>query len=316
MDKKCFIQYLESKDFSVATIDNYIKFVNNFFKKVQKEELQITKPDVLKYLEYLKNDKKYQNMPRSNNLTALKHYFSFLYNEGKIAENPCLFLKIRGTKKKQLYNIFTSEELETLFDNYYQLFVRNYDDSHIPKVSQKTTALCRERNVVILNILVHQGVATTEIKNIELEDIDLIKATIKIRSSRKHNERKLQLKATQIGLFINYLQNIRPQCLEYQKNDINKLFLPLPPTAEYNKTVGNEINLCVFSLLKKNITTFDRKFVNFIQVRASLISFWIKTYGLRKAQYFAGHRYISTTERFLSNNLEDLIDDISKLHPF
>jgi hypothetical protein len=30
----------------------------------------------------------------------------------------------------------------------------------------------------------------------------------------------------------------------------------------------------------------------------------------------AGHRYISSTENYLPNNIDDLIDDIKKLHPF
>lgn len=36
---------------------------------------------------------------------------------------------------------------------------------------------------------------------------------------------------------------------------------------------------------------------------------------LRKVQYLAGHKYISSTERYQSSNLEDLKEDISKDHP-
>ncbi len=57
------------------------------------------------------------------------------------------------------------------------------------------------------------------------------------------------------------------------------------------------------------------KFTDFKQIRASIITYWIQTEGLRKAQYKAGHRYISSTENYLSNDLESLKDDISQFHP-
>jgi len=51
------------------------------------------------------------------------------------------------------------------------------------------------------------------------------------------------------------------------------------------------------------------------QIRASVITNWLKNYNLREAQYFAGHRYVSSTENYLINNLEDLQEDINKYHP-
>jgi site-specific recombinase XerD len=165
-----------------------------------------------------------------------------------------------------------------------------------------------------LSILTNQGITANEFDNLEIDDVDLIKATIKIHGGRRNNERTLSLKATQIGLFINYLQKIRPQFLEYQKTESNKLFFPLPKGNQ--KKTDNNMLLSTFNKLIEQVKTIDKQFINFKQVRASLITFWIKTHGLRKAQYMAGHRYVSTTENYLPNNLDDLIEDINKLHPF
>jgi len=237
-----------------------------------------------------------------------------LFRNEQIAENPCFLLKIRGVKRKQLYNIYTIEQLDELFDNYYQLFVRNYDDSHIFEHQRQQVNLKMNRNALILSILINQGITASEFENIEIDDVDLTKATIKVRGTRQSNGRTLPLKATQIGLFIQYLQNIHPQFLEYQKTETNKLFLPLPKGNQ--KRTDNDKLLSTFNKLIKQVKTIDRQFINFKQVRASLITSWIKTHGLRKAQYMAGHRYISSTENYLPNNIDDLIDDINKLHPF
>ncbi len=47
-----------------------------------------------------------------------------------------------------------------------------------------------------------------------------------------------------------------------------------------------------------------------------VITQWLKIDGLRKAQYYAGHRYISSTEKYLPNDIDGLIDDIAKFNPF
>ena len=314
MDKKGFTAYLESKDITATTITCYIKYIDLFFERVKKEDVQITKPDILKHLEYLKNIRQVQNNTRQRHLSALNHYFTLLFRNEQIAENPCFLLKIRGVKRKQLYNIYTIEQLDELFDNYYQLFVRNYDDSHIFEHQRQQVNLKMNRNALILSILINQGITASEFENIEIDDVDLTKATIKVRGTRQSNGRTLPLKATQIGLFIQYLQNIHPQFLEYQKTETNKLFLPLPKGNQ--KRTDNDKLLSTFNKLIKQVKTIDRQFINFKQVRASLITSWIKTHGLRKAQYMAGHRYISSTENYLPNNIDDLIDDINKLHPF
>ncbi|GHT41661.1 recombinase XerC [Bacteroidia bacterium] len=315
MDKQGFINYLEGKGLAPLTQEQYLLALQLFFNRVKKEDLQVAKPDILKHLEYLKKRRGLQNITRNNHLIALNHYFTYLYKDGQTNTNPCLLLKIRGKRKKTLHKIYTPEELETLFDNYHLLFVRNYDDSrHRHEAQRHYSRLYRERNALIVSILFNQGTSTSEIEKIETGDVDLIKATLKIQGGKRGKDRVLPLKATQIGLFINYMQNIRPQLLEYQSRESDKLFLPLPAIS-YKKT-ENDMARGVFTPLSTQIKTIDKQFINFQQIRASVITFWIKTQGLRKAQYLAGHRCICTTEKYVANDLENLIDDINKLHPF
>ena len=313
MNREGYIKYLENKGRSAEYIICCTRAVELFFKQVKKEDIQVTKPDILKFLEYLKNNRGLQNTSRYHYLISLNHYFAFLYQEKIIAKNPCLLLKIRGIKRKTLYKIYTPEELEQLFDNYYQYYVRNYDDTHTAVNYKKQARLGRERNAMILSVLVHQGVTTGEIKRIEIDDIDLLKATIKIRGQRHSNERTLPLKASQIGLLMHYLRNIRPQLLEYYTTESNKLFFPLYGSNTYtdNENIDN-----VVAVITHQIKTIDKQFLNFKQLRASVITFWLKTNGLRKTQYMIGHRYTSSTENYLPNDLDDLTDDINKLHPF
>ena len=51
------------------------------------------------------------------------------------------------------------------------------------------------------------------------------------------------------------------------------------------------------------------------QLRESVITNWLKHYNLREVQYFAGHKKISSTERYQETNIEDLQKAIKKCHP-
>lgn len=310
-----FNNYLQGKNLAPSSITHYVRELALFLAWIDKEELQITKSDILKYLEHLKNKRNLENISRSRILNSLNHYFTFLLKREQIKTNPCAFLKIRGTKQKTLLRTYTTEELQTLYDSFYLLYVRDYDDSHIPKNQRKQSNLSKQRNAVILNILIHQGTTTAEINTLQLADLNLMNATLKIHGGRKSNERILSLEATQIGVLMHYLQNIRPELLEYHKNKgVEQLFLTLP---EYSKSKTDSTNLMhVFKPLVKQLKTIDKNFLSFTQLRTSVITNWLKVHGLRKTQIMAGHRYISSTEKYKANDLESLINDIDKLHPF
>ncbi|MCF6297662.1 MAG: hypothetical protein L3J08_06715 [Flavobacteriaceae bacterium] len=52
------------------------------------------------------------------------------------------------------------------------------------------------------------------------------------------------------------------------------------------------------------------------QIRALIITNWLKNYNLREAQYFAGHRYVSSTEKHQQDDLESLHKTINTFHLF
>ena len=57
------------------------------------------------------------------------------------------------------------------------------------------------------------------------------------------------------------------------------------------------------------------KLNNLSQIRASVISHWLKLYNKRKVQQMAGHRYVSSTEAYEQLNTEDLKVEVEKYFP-
>ncbi len=315
-----FTNYLESKNLSKTTQTAYLRNVNLFLAWYKIEPINCTKKDIIKYLEYLQTQKLQENITRRNSLIAINHYFTFLAKNKQIKSNPTALIKIRGTQKKQLYKIYTAEELQQLYDNYYHTFIRNHTQNcfasrlgGIPANQREQTLLSRQRNYVMLGLLVYQGLHTNELQKINVCDIDVQKAKIKITGGKKSNKRTLPLNASQIGSLINYIENIRPKffvCCDERES----LFFALPESSK--QKTSNENLMHTLKPLTKQVKTIDKNLQNFKQIRASVITQWLKIDGLRKAQYYAGHRYISSTEKYLPNNLDGLIDDISKFNPF
>jgi integrase/recombinase XerD len=67
--------------------------------------------------------------------------------------------------------------------------------------------------------------------------------------------------------------------------------------------------------LVKSIQEKNKKIKDIKHIRTSVITNWLKIHNLRKVQYMAGHRYVSSTEAYQINNIEELQDDIKKYHP-
>jgi site-specific recombinase XerD len=304
-----FINYMERKNHAPRTQGGYIKLVENFLRWYGLEPVNCTKKDILDYLAYLKKHTRQQNSSRRSSITALNHYFTALVQAGRIDKNPAAFIKMRGANKRKLYKIYTPEELMQLADNFYHVFISGFDDSYMKYPDKKERSfLSRNRDYAMLTFLLFQGLTTTELTQINLDDIDMQKARLRLNNGT--TIRNLPVNASQMGALINYINNIRPLYLEYCKIETDRLFFSLS-AEQHDKTFSAPLRK-----LTGKVKSIDGNFVNFAQIRASVITHWIQTEGLRKAQYLAGHRRINSTEMYLQNDLNSLMNDIQKFNPF
>jgi integrase/recombinase XerD len=50
-------------------------------------------------------------------------------------------------------------------------------------------------------------------------------------------------------------------------------------------------------------------------IRSTVIAEWLKTRDVRVVQHMAGHRWVSSTEKYNAYNLEELKESLKKHHP-
>ena len=112
---------------------------------------------------------------------------------------------------------------------------------------------------------------------------------------------------------MEYQYKTRNELLKYQKQQTKQLFLSTPASGQ---TEVKEVSILnIFKRLTEELKEQNPKFINFLQVRASVITYWLKNYNLRQVQYFAGHKRIISTEMYLINDIDDLQKEIDNFHP-
>jgi site-specific recombinase XerD len=150
------------------------------------------------------------------------------------------------------------------------------------------TQTAQEKKLMV-SLLVFQGLTCSEIVQLQSKDIDIEKGQIELK------DRVLSLQAMQIHLVMNHLK----------KHSLTQVYLFETKNAQQlrPKWVNEYINY------KRK----DKK--KPLTIRQSVIRNLLKMHDLRVVQVFAGHRKSTTTEKYRTNNFEDLQADIHKLHP-
>jgi len=287
--------YLKKEKYSNTTIESYAIQAKKFIawsKRNHTNPEQIDYKKILNYIKYLQR-KGTTKKTVKHKIGTLKIYFKYLLSEHYRVDNPIDNINIKGVKRITNYHLLEADELEDL---YY-----SYETENIKDPYHRLTA---KRNKVIIGLLVYQGLNTTELKQLALEDLQLNKGKIYIKSGIRSNSRTLELKSWQVIELLEYVNEVREEIQRRKSIENERLFIP------NNARLSNTIQ----EILKK-LKKINHKVVNNHQIRASVITNWLKHYNLREVQILAGHRYISSTERYVEDDLESLHEIVNNFHP-
>jgi site-specific recombinase XerD len=296
-------QYLTAKGYSTETTTGAMSIASKFLAWIKEQGIEITTINYNDITAYIKSNQQRNIKTRTVQHIAInvKHYLNYLVEAGVITHNPALALQIKNAKRNTVYNILTNEELENIYKAY---------KAELPLQTkappQTLNKLARKRNKVLLGLLIYQGIATDDIKNIELSHLDLREGKIIIPGTKRSNERTLKLEPHQIFEFYDYINETRKEILKLTKRESKKLFISIG--------TGNKVHNALQKLTNE-IKQQNPSVENLHQIRASIITNWLKVHNKRKVQYMAGHRYVSSTEAYEANNIEALQEDVEKFYP-
>lgn len=286
--------FLEERNYTESTVKTYIKEAQNFIKWCSRNNTAPNEIDYKKCLQYIKYLTRKGTTKKTINhrLRSVKIYFDYLIGESCRSDNPIASTTIKGERRNINHNLLSADELEDL---YYSFETDKYQEEY-----HKFTL---KRAKVILGLIVYQGLNTTVLGKLKIEHLQLSKGKIYVPSTKRNNARELELKPWQIMEFMEYVNEIRPSIQKRMQNHTEQLF-----------PINTRFSIITYHLFKK-LKKYNQKVKNVKQIRASVITNWLEQYNLRKVQYLAGHRYISSTERYLQDDLENLHEIVNNFHP-
>lgn len=300
-----FNTYLLSQDKSRVTVSMIEKTVYDFCNWCEDESTEAQQAnynDVLAYIKHLQK-RGFKQRTIQMYISYLNHYFNWVIACEVRTHHPTKDIKIKNVQRKFLYQVVSLPDLEKIYE---QLTGNEKYLSGTYRVWDKHSHFSIRYHKAMFGLVIWQGLGLGEINRLTIEDVKLREGKIYIAGDRRSNERTLKLEAVQIMDLMEYLQEVRVEYLRTNPTAGNLFFISYFPGA----TPDNRMHGLI-----QRIKTLDTRITGHRQLRASVIVHWLKNYNLRQVQYMAGHRYVSSTESYLVNDMEYLQEDITKFHP-
>ena len=279
-----FILYLSKLGYSRLTIRKSVcdaKKYSNWLSIYNLPISSTTYTNLLDYIGHLQSKGTSSAMINSH-LCNLSLYYSYL-ELPNIAYN----VRLRGVSHAS-HHLLSAENLDQLYHHF------------IPKLQ----GIYRYTDPLFLGLIIYQALGEQDLLRMNYADLNLTTGKLYVPGGLKYKSgRQLPLAAHQIIPFQHYLS------LHRQENDL----LFYPQCATFSRLHEQ------FKNLAKQVQTLSValgiNFICFNQLRQSRFTLWIQSYGLRKAQYLAGFKYVSTMEAYRQRDTSDLIEGVKKYHP-
>lgn len=283
-------QYLK-ENYSPTTLASNLYIINRFKSLVYAPE-KASYQDVMDYIASLREAGKHPKTIR-NHLFAIKIYYRYLVAEGVRNDHPCqfLFLQDKINRAVDVQSLYSMPQMEKFLESYN------------PNPKNQPT---KQREKTVISLLIYQALTVLEISQLNVQDLNLEKATIKVKGNVKNNGRTLDLKPNQIMLLHSYLNEIREQLLQKNRAESEALLIGNTGKRILPHGISRTINLG-----RKQTEKMKP-----LKIRQSVIAHLLKSGNdLRIVQVFAGHKRAAATEEYKQTGLEELKAAIQKHHP-
>lgn len=287
---KEFKEYLTQKGYN----KQYVERTNNTIKAFQEwsntnkiDHKSANYNELMLYVEYHRQKGNKTNTLKQK-VKAVSNYYAFILR----ADNPATQIKLKGQLHKIPHQLLEEHELMEI----YKL--------------QHTKGLIGKRDKVVVSLIIFQGLIANDLEAIELKDVDLLEGKIYVPSTRTTNARTLDLKPQQLLLFQDYMSKIRREILKEANTQSNKFIVTTGVSKTNEERLQNLVNI-----IRNRIKLEFPKLKSLKQIRQSVITNWLNQYGLRQTQYMAGHRFVSSTERYNVEKEEGLKLELAKHFP-
>lgn len=286
------------------TIRQKVNYAGYFLSWLDREHLtteQVGYNDMLCFIDHCRLEDKSKRLT-NRMLSCIRNYYQYLKEMDPKIMNPAMNLNLRGVQRKVPAGMISYRTLEDLYRGW-------------PKKTTKD-----KRNRMILGLLIYQGITTGELGRLEVEHVNLENKKIRILGTPRSNGRILPLPEGQIKELDQYLSRTRPKILR----EVGKSRPARKPDQINQERIQEQLVISIngsehiknsLHFLFKQVREQLPELLHPKQIRTSVITHWLRDHNLRQVQYMAGHKHVSSTERYQMGNLAGLQSKLEKFHP-
>ena len=189
---KLFLEFLQKdKKLSNNTLQSYKRDITQYESYINEENLQylkVTKDDIKKYLENLKNIGK-KTSTISRNLASIRSFYQYLVRTKKIKEDPTEGIQSPKVEKR-VPSVLSSKEVELLLEQ------------------PKAVDLKGIRDKAMLEFAYATGMRVTEIISLDIDDVNLSEGFVTCNSGKK--QRTIPIGTMSLKALKEYIEEARP----------------------------------------------------------------------------------------------------------
>ena len=286
---KLFLESLQKdKKLSNNTLQSYKRDITQYESYINEENLQylkVTKDDIKKYLENLKNIGK-KTSTISRNLASIRSFYQYLVRTKKIKEDPTEGIQSPKVEKR-VPSVLSSKEVELLLEQ------------------PKAVDLKGIRDKAMLEFAYATGMRVTEIINLNIEDVNLKEGYVSCTNANK--QRNIPLGAISINALKEYIKKARPYLIKSE--DEKSLFVNIN-----GKRLTRQGFWKIVKFYKEQ-AHIDKDITPHV-LRHSFATHLLQNGAdLKAIQVMLGHSDISSTQVYMQFQDEGLKNIYKKAHP-
>uniref|UniRef100_UPI003FEED8D0 site-specific tyrosine recombinase XerD n=1 Tax=Candidatus Merdicola sp. TaxID=3085652 RepID=UPI003FEED8D0 len=270
------------------TLQSYKRDITQYESYINEENLQylkVTKDDIKKYLENLKNIGK-KTSTISRNLASIRSFYQYLVRTKKIKEDPTEGIQSPKVEKR-VPSVLSSKEVELLLEQ------------------PKAVDLKGIRDKAMLEFAYATGMRVTEIINLNLEDVNLKEGYVSCTNANK--QRNIPLGAISINALKEYIKKARPYLIKSE--DEKSLFVNIN-----GKRLTRQGFWKIVKFYKEQ-AHIDKDITPHV-LRHSFATHLLQNGAdLKAIQVMLGHSDISSTQVYMQFQDEGLKNIYKKAHP-
>ena len=204
-----FLEFITvEKGYSQNTLAAYRNDLSQFAAYLGKHQLswdQVDRDIIMDYIMLMKAEQEYASSTVARKVAAIKSFFHYLVNQGELADDPTATLDSPKVRKR-LPKSISAEDMERLLAE---------------PASEETPKALRDR--ALLEVLYATGLRVTELVSLDVDDVNLASATVRVVRARDKRERLVPIHQRAIEPLQEYLERGRRQLL--RNPDETALFL-------------------------------------------------------------------------------------------